>query len=62
MKHNPDCEFWHDQYDFECTCGLTRQGFFSLEPWTDEKWKVWVDDINVGIEKLIKLSKDDLPQ
>jgi len=18
--HDPDCDFWHDHYDFECTC------------------------------------------
>lgn len=22
--HHIDCEWHHDQYDFECTCGATR--------------------------------------
>jgi hypothetical protein len=24
-QHHGDCEFWFDQYPFECTCGLTAE-------------------------------------
>jgi hypothetical protein len=23
LRHHADCEYWHDQYSNECTCGLT---------------------------------------
>jgi hypothetical protein len=25
MAHHIDCEYWHDQYSWECSCGLTER-------------------------------------
>ena len=30
--HHPDCDWFCDQYDFECSCGATRP----KAPWFDE--------------------------
>lgn len=47
MRHNPDCDFWYDYWDQDCTCGLSRprpEGS-DLEPWTEARWKEWAAGI-----------------
>jgi hypothetical protein len=42
LHHNPDCEYWHDQYSFECTCGLTggkERKVVGQEPLSEEQWQ-----------------------
>ena len=38
--HHPDCEYWFDNYKWECTCGLTavRPEWSKLEKWTKAQW------------------------
>lgn len=47
MHHNPDCEYWFEQYPRECTCGMTktRPEWSILEPWPDDKWAEWTETI-----------------
>jgi hypothetical protein len=34
LNHHKDCDFWTDQYEFECVCGLTmpRPEWSTFEP------------------------------
>jgi len=37
MQHKTDCEFWHDQYPWECSCGLTQR--MSYAEWVKQSWE-----------------------
>ena len=46
-QHHPDCEFWWDQYPFDCCCGLTapRPEWSKLEKWTAAQFQEWRESI-----------------
>lgn len=62
MNHHPACDWFCDQYDFECTCGVTRP----KAPWFDEHAKrqreaMSYAPVRVAGEEVERVLRDHLP-
>lgn len=54
LTHHPECEFWFEYTNFDCTCGHSkpRPSWSSLEPWTKQAMDEWRATIRFKQEKI----------
>lgn len=53
LTHHPECEFWHDYTNRDCSCGLVqpRPEWSCLAPWTVEAMDEWRAAVRAKQEK-----------